>query len=56
MWIRWLVALLIGFTLLAGQIAPAFAGAEGGDPPDRGKHKGTPPDAPGEIHSGHSWP
>lgn len=53
MWIRWLVALLIGFTLLAGQIAPAFAGAEGGDPPGHGK---APPDAPGDFHAPHGGP
>ncbi len=33
MWMRWLVVLLVGFVLLMGQIAPAFAGVESGDSP-----------------------
>ncbi len=29
---RWVVALILGLVLMVGQVAPALAGFEGGDP------------------------
>ncbi len=40
MWMRWLVALLVGFVLLMGQIAPGLAGFESGSsPPGQDRHQ-----------------
>ncbi len=47
---RWLVALLLVFSVLFGHAAPALAGAEGNDPHGGGHHGGH---HGGHGHDGH---